>query len=196
DAEVVSNAVSAAHDLAPVSRCADVGLLKSAIRLPKDERTLQEVKRLRRSMAELTALEMVGKLRQSVAQGLALRSDVEATGYKPLLANLLQNIGRVESSLDPDPSRSELLLLDSFALAEASGDDVAAAKAAASLVYLVGFRLGRTKEAEVWLRLGHAILDRIGAGQEVVRSELLGNEAAIRIREGDFEGARLLVNRA
>ena len=196
DTDIVSRAVSAAHNLTPVSRCADVALLKSAVPLPKDDKTLGEVSRLRRSVAKVATLREVGKLRRALAEASALRAEVDATAYKPLMAELSHEIGVIESSLDEDPSRAERALIGAVALAEAAGDDVTAAKAVASLVYLVGFRLGRPWEAETWVALGHAMLDRIGSGQDMIRGLLVGNEAALRLRVGDFESARTLQQRA
>ena len=57
--------------------------------LPRDERTLGEVERLRRSLADVQALWEVGKDQAALAKAIALRPEVEATGYKPLLAQLL-----------------------------------------------------------------------------------------------------------
>jgi len=61
DATVVPRAVLAAAELTPVSRCADVALLKSAVPLPRDERTLREVQRLRLELAEIEATREVGR---------------------------------------------------------------------------------------------------------------------------------------
>jgi hypothetical protein len=43
DGPIVSHAVTGASNLTPVGRCADTALLKSAMPLPKDEKTLREV---------------------------------------------------------------------------------------------------------------------------------------------------------
>ena len=59
-------------------------------------------------------------------------------------------------------------------VAEAARDDLTAAKVAASLVYVNGYRLGRLKEAEFWAAFGHATLDRLGGDQSRMRAWLDG----------------------
>jgi len=196
DPAALSHAVAAAQDLTPASRCADVTLLRSAVPLPRDERTLREVQRLRRRLPELQTLIDIGDFAELAKRATALRGEVEATGYKPLLGELLFFIGAAQANVDPDPSNSEASMKQAMLIAEASRDDLAAAKIAASLVYVVGYRLGRLKEAEFWAGLGHAILDRVGGDQSRLRGWLDGNLAGVFTRAGDWEGARVRVERA
>ena len=74
DAEAVSHSVSAAMDVTPVARCADIALLRSAVPLPRDEKTLRDVQRLRRSVADIEATRGIGKIRLALAKATALRS--------------------------------------------------------------------------------------------------------------------------
>ncbi len=193
---VLSRAVAAAQDLTPVSRCADVALLRSTVPLPRQERTLREVLRLRRSLAEVQTLMDLGDAGNVRKRSNALRPEVEATGYKPLLAQLLTLLGNAEATLDDDPSQSEATLREAMIAAEASNDDLAAAKVAANLVFVVGHRLGRGREAEFWAGLGHAILDRIGGDQARVRGWVVSGLASAKIRTGDFEAARVLAEKS
>ena len=128
DADALSHAVSAAHDLTPISRCADVALLRSAVPLPRDEKTLQEVQRLRRSLAEVEALRSLGRVPDALAKAVALRPAAEATGYKGVLAETLSAIGQLQVEFAPnrggtDPSRRLSLT------AESAGDEETAARA-------------------------------------------------------------------
>jgi serine/threonine-protein kinase len=50
-----ARAMSAAQSLTPISRCAEVTLLRSAVRLPRDEATLQTVLKLKRNLADIYA---------------------------------------------------------------------------------------------------------------------------------------------
>jgi serine/threonine-protein kinase len=95
DGSAVSQAVMAAKQLTPVARCADVALLKSAVPLPRDEATLRKVQMLRKSIAEVEVLREVGSLPEALKRAQALRSECEATGYKPLLGQLLGILGGV-----------------------------------------------------------------------------------------------------
>ncbi len=56
----LSHAVAAAQGLTPISRCAEIALLRSAVPLPRDERLLREVQRLRRALAEAQTLVDLG----------------------------------------------------------------------------------------------------------------------------------------
>jgi eukaryotic-like serine/threonine-protein kinase len=190
DAEVVSHAVAAAKDLTPVARCADIPLLRSAVPLPRDERTLREVQRLKRSLAEIQKLHDVGKHRLSLAKASALRPEVEATGYKPLLGQLLETIGFAQTGVFT--AEAEETLENALYTAEAARDDATAARAAATLVYTVGVGRGKYREAERWARLANAILDR-GASDQRTRAWVLQNHSAVLAEEGNFERALVLL---
>jgi len=196
DGGVVSHAVAAAMRITPVSRCTDVTLLKSAVALPKDEKTLREVRRLRQLLTEIEALRQVGRSSQALSRALALRFEAEAVKYPPVLGELLYQVGAAETSNDENPTRAEMTLRKAVVIAISTRDDTTAAKAMTILVYLVAFRLGRPNEAEAWAELSNAILDRIGTGQEEIRSWLLSSQAAARIRVGDFDGALQLQKRS
>ena len=184
DSQVVSNAVTASRDLTPVTRCADVALLRSAVPLPRDERTLREVQRLRRLIAELEALYAVGKAADALPKAIALRAEVEATGYKPLLGELLALIGLFQT--DSSPSEAERTLEQAVFTAEAARDDLTAARAATSLTYVVGYGLGREREGERWAELAIAILDRLGPGHSRVRGWAMQARSANAWLVGDF----------
>ena len=196
DGKALSQAVAAARDLTPVSRCADLALLRSAVPLPRDEQTLREVQRLRRALAEAQMLVDIGDFARALERSKALRPEVEATGYKPLLAELLAVVGTAESSIDEDPSKSDATLREALLVAESSRDDLTAAKAASTLVYVSGYRLGRVEDAKYWARLGHAIIDRLGGAQARLRSWVDGNLGGALVRTRDFAGARILFERS
>jgi tRNA A-37 threonylcarbamoyl transferase component Bud32/tetratricopeptide (TPR) repeat protein len=194
DSEVVSRSVSAAFDLTPVSRCADVALLKSAVPLPKDERVLREVKRLRRSLAEVDALNDVGRTTAALEKTAALKPSVEATGYKPLLAELLVARGDLQSGLHL--RGTEETFEQALFAAESGRDDAIAARAAAGLVYHLGVDLGRLADSERWASLASSILDRLPPGASRIRAWLLHNRACVYATDGQSEKAKVLAERA
>jgi tetratricopeptide (TPR) repeat protein len=196
DENALSHAVAAAQGLTPVSRCADVPLLRSAVPLPKDERTLREVQRLRRALAEMQTMWDIGDANGVLRRATALRPEVEATGYGPLLAQLLHLIGVADAQVEQDATQAEAILREAMLVAEASRDDVTAAKASANLVYVLGYRLGRLKEAEFWAAFGHATLDRAGGDQSRLRGWVDGSLGGAYSRAGDFEQARVLIERS
>src|SRR5205085_10454368 len=99
DAGAASHAVTAAMSLTPVSRCADVALLRAAVPLPRDENTLQAVLRLRQVLADIEAMRQLATPSLALAKAIAIRNEVEATRYKPLLGQLLAEIGIIQADL-------------------------------------------------------------------------------------------------
>jgi serine/threonine-protein kinase len=194
DSEALGRAVSGVQDLTPVTRCADVAFLRSAVPLPRDERTLRTVEALKRSLMEVRALNELGNFVPARQRAKDLRSQVEATGYKPLLAEVLDLIGLAESEVDT--TQAEHTLEDSFLVAEESRDDATAALATANLIYVVGYGLARPEDGKRWARISGAILDRLGPGHARTRSWMLNNLAAIYSGAGDFEQARALFEQA
>jgi serine/threonine-protein kinase len=124
-----------------------------------------------------------------------IRPQVEATAYKPLLAELFAVVGMAHGELG-DPVAAETNLHLALSAAEAGGDDVTAARAAASLAYVVGLLEARAEEGKRWASLAHAILDRVGPGHSRIRSWILTNESSIAYDVGEFERTRALAERA
>ena len=194
DATVVPRAVLAASELTPVSRCADVTLLKSAVPLPRDEGTLREVQRVRTELAEIEATRDLGRVHQALQRAVALTPVVEKVGYRPLLGEQLQELGVIQSQLHMRDA--ERTLEEALFVAEAARDDATAAKAAAMLVYVVGLDLGRIADAERWARLADSILDRTPAGTSRTRSWVANNLAAVYAANGRLEQAEKLDRQA
>jgi tetratricopeptide (TPR) repeat protein len=196
DAQAVSNAVTAAMNLTPVSRCADVALLRTAVPLPRDERTLQAVLRLRQLIADIEAMRQMAIWVPALAKAIAIRDEVKATGYKPLLGQLLAEIGLIQADLLS--TDSERTLEDAVYVAESARDDLSVAKAAAALVYVAGYLLGKSAEGERWARLAAAVLDRLPDGYESsrIRSWLFNDRATMSWAHGDYIQADALMRQA
>jgi len=129
DRIAVGRGITAVGDLTPVARCADLRALRSAVPLPRDEKTLQAVQGLRLSFKDVRALYNIGRFADALDAAMALRPKVESTQYKPLLAELLELIGGTESETG-NFAKAEGILRQSLVLAVAAGDDLVAAKAA------------------------------------------------------------------
>ncbi len=189
----VGQAVPAAQGLPAVSRCADVTLLRSAVPLPRDDRTLKAVRELQSSLREAQAWRDLADFPKARQQAVALRPQVEATGYGPLLAELLELIGC--SSLN-DPTTEATLHLALFT-AEAARDDATAARVATDLISAAAQRSHDLREAEVWFHLSESILDRLGPGHERTRAWAWNNFAsALAINAGNLDRAEAFARRA
>jgi tetratricopeptide (TPR) repeat protein len=195
NASALSNAVATARGLTSVSRCADVALLRSAVPLPREETALREVQRLRRALTDIQTLWDIGDAAGALKRAHAIRPEVEATGFKPLLGELLQLVGIAESAIDEDSSRSEKTLREAMLVAQAARDDRTAAKVCAILAFVNGFRLGRFDEGEFWAGLADATLDRLGAADPRLRAWINEARGGSLARAGHFEAARVVVER-
>ncbi|HMF43777.1 MAG TPA: serine/threonine-protein kinase [Polyangia bacterium] len=196
DAEALTHSVTAVQGLTPVQRCADLAILRSAVPLPRDPKTLETVRRLRTAMKEAQARRDIGDFKGALERALALRPNVEAAGYAPLLAEVLELIGCTDLRNGPDAAQPEETLHHALFTALAAHDDATAAKAAADLVHVVGFPLRRPRDAEMWFHLSESILDRLGPGHERTRAWAANNYAQVLTVTGQLEGAERLAREA
>jgi len=195
DAQVpLSEAVSAAHDLPVLSRCADVVGLRAAVPPPRDSNIAHRVDALRPAISDATALEAVGSHRAALEKALRILPDAEATGYRPLIAEVQYLVGT--SQADSASADAAAMLEKALYSAEASRDDVTAAKAALFLVGVVGYRLNRPSESQRWANLASSILDRLSPPPTRLRAWLLHGEAAVLNGTGHFAAARSLFEQA
>ena len=194
DAVVVGRAVTATKDLTPVSRCADVLLLKSAVPLPRDEKTLLEVQNIRRSLAEIVAMREVGKMQPALEKARALRPRVEATGYKVLLGELLGETGNIEAGMNDDGAQQTLE--EAIFVAEGSRDDSTAVKAAADLIYTLAIDHDDLAESIRWARFADAKLVRLGAEHSRTKAWVLHNISVVLAFNGELEKARPMLEQA
>src|SRR5262245_49759101 len=149
DDAALAHSMTAVQSLTPISRCADLAVLRSAVPLPRDAKVLADVRELRSRLKVIQAMRDVGNFKGALNRAVALRPAVEATGYRPLLAELLELIG-CASGASEDPAKTEALLLQAFFTATEAHDDATAGRAAADLVHVLGFPLNRLKDAETW----------------------------------------------
>src|SRR5439155_2397965 len=133
----------------------DVALLRSAVALPRDEGTLREVLRLRRSLAEVKGMADLGRIPLGLDRARALVPLVKQTGYRPLLGATLCELGDLQSQAAP--AESEAILEEAVMTAEGAGDEETAARAASLRTFVVGFYLGISKDGMLWESLAHAL---------------------------------------
>jgi len=91
---------------------------------------------------------------------------------------------------------AETTLEEALLTAETARDDAVAARAAATLIYVVGVDLGRLADAERWARLATAILDRMPAGASQTRGWIANNLASVYAVYGKLEQSRVFEERA
>ena len=91
---------------------------------------------------------------------------------------------------------AEHTLKESLSISLGAGDDLVAARSATTLIYVLGYRQGRYAESEDWSILANAIVDRLGSGQNRLRSWVAQNSGEVQMRKGNVEAAIQLFRRA
>ncbi len=194
DDAAVSHALNASQGLTAVNRCADLPLLRSAVPLPRNAETLAKVQALRTSLRNVRSLIDLGNGQAAARTGAELRPQVEAVGYKPLLAELLELIGH--GMIHFEPRTAESILEQAFLTAETCGDDLTAAKSATHLTFVVGYQLRRFREGTRWAQIAGAILDSLGRGHDRLRAWLSTNYGTVLLASGDLAGGQKLYEQA
>jgi serine/threonine-protein kinase len=138
----------------------------------------------------------MGAVTRALAKAMSMRQEVEFLGYKPLLGQLLVEVGIIE--VDQASADAERFLEEGVYIAEAAHDDLTVAKGLDSLVYAAGFLLGKRAEGERWARMAAAVLDRLPAGYESsrIRSWLLNDRSFMAWSHGDRALADSLMREA
>jgi tRNA A-37 threonylcarbamoyl transferase component Bud32/tetratricopeptide (TPR) repeat protein len=182
NAEVIENAVSAANALSRIDRCANIELLRAAVRPPEDPVARAAVDRLRTQLAEVRVLHHVGRLNEGLEAIGPLVDEVRRTDYAPLLAETLFELGYLHLEQGTAVTGAQFLE-EALWIAELCRHDEIVAMAAAQLVYAVGDQLVRFDAGEIWARFAETRLRRMG-GREDLWGWLYNNRGAMREREG------------
>ena len=179
--------VQAVAKLTPLDRCDDVAALTAPVRPPTDAAARAQVAALTTRLAAVKAQTDTGQYAAAVTAGTALRPEVEATGYLPLVAETLQQLAEASAQAG-DPAAARAALADATWAAEASHHDAAAARAWVTLVFVAGFLGGDREAGEAAVRRADAAVLRIGDPGEL-RGRLELNRGALSYGQGDVAGA-------
>jgi tetratricopeptide (TPR) repeat protein/predicted Ser/Thr protein kinase len=191
DGTAIANAVDAVNALPSVDRCGDVKLLREPVDSPRDEATRTRAQEIRARLATAKMLHLTGKQDEAVRLVRGLIVEARALGYRSLLAEALDDEAEIQEGSDFQPEVLDVLSESVYTALTVKRDDVAA-RAAALLATNVGYYLGRREEGWRWARLSGALLDRLGPGQDLLRSWLLHDEGNLKMGAHDYEGALAL----
>jgi tetratricopeptide (TPR) repeat protein len=161
DAQVVENAVGAASALPSLDRCSDVASLKAVIKPPADPATQARVQALRSDLARFVALRDAGHCGDAKQTEAGLVAAARAAGYQPLLAETLLAAAMLGDSCG-EQARMFELFREAFTIAVEAHHDEAAASAAILFAGVLGDRARQLDLARDWLRVGRALLQRVG----------------------------------
>ncbi|HVR01347.1 MAG TPA: protein kinase [Polyangia bacterium] len=182
DGKVVENAVGAASALPPLDRCSDVPVLKAVIKPPADPATVRRVQSVRADLARFVALRDAGHCGDAQRMQDALIGSARATGYQPLLGETLFEAARLGDNCGDQVQMLDLFR-ESVTVALVARHDEVAASAALLLAGVLADRVRQPAAGRDWLRVGRALLARLG-GRPQVEAWGLNSEATIFAAEG------------
>jgi len=186
DPTVVERAVQAAHDLTGIEGCADVDALDSQLPLPEDPRDRVLAEDLRARLSEAHTRERAGKYREGVELATTAVEDARALGFRPLEAEALVTLGRLQ--LRDGKTRDALeSLREAVFTAEAGGHIAAAGDAWVLLLEVAYLRPETHADATEWGRHATALVEHLGRGSQLDASlqRAEGNLRAIQGRPAD-----------
>ena len=164
DGEVVQRAVGAVAELPSIEPCADVVALRSGLPPPEDPRVAAEAERLRASLGRVQVLVLGGRYEPARSLAVAVRAEAEALAYAPVLAETELAWGELLIETGELEPAAGALTRAYFTALQVRHDEVAA-RAAAQLTSLVGYRLARHAEGTRWGEHALAMSLRVGEGR-------------------------------
>jgi len=145
DSTVVERATAAAIGLPNLGRCADADALRAAVPPPEDPAVRQQVERLRARLRVARTLEKLGKYEDGLTRASAVRTDADALGYAPLVAEALVQVGDLERR-SGEYAQSRTTLLEATRVAARARDAALQAKAWNRLLWTVS--VGQREHAQ------------------------------------------------
>ncbi|HKE17312.1 MAG TPA: serine/threonine-protein kinase [Kofleriaceae bacterium] len=188
DAKTVERSINAARDLSPLARCADGATLDEQVRPPTDPQGSARVAALRARFARLQAQTRTGRFVQSLEPARQLARDVTALGYRPLEAEVLLHVAKLERKLG-HIDRAEDELYQALAAGQAGRAMATTTSAWLELGWMVGVEAGRWDEGQRIARLARGALERMGGDREL-ESDLEGLIGTLHVQKQELAKAR------
>ena len=166
DRAIVGRSIQAAYALPALSPCANAEALRSTAPLPADPGVQAQIEEAGAGIARAKALRSAGKIREALEAAKAAATVALATGYKPVLADALEERGGLEDDAG-DAKAAEATLRDAVRAAQASRNDRAMVKGLIDLAMVVGPGLRRASEGQEIISDARAALERYGPDDEL-----------------------------
>jgi tetratricopeptide (TPR) repeat protein len=176
DGALVQRSAEALQSLLPLDACENAAALRAPIRLPERPDLRAKVEALREPLARAQALADAGRFKEGLALMKSEMEAVRAASHAPTEAQALHLYGRFQAGTG-DAAGAEASLKQALLLAQASRDDLTAARTSISLMKVTNDQLSRFAEALGWAKNASSWITRLGgsAPLETVVERGLGN---------------------
>jgi tetratricopeptide (TPR) repeat protein/predicted Ser/Thr protein kinase len=181
DAELVGKAADTLSLLPSVRGCEDVSTLSQVEPAPDAPQAREQIERISRELSQLKALTDAGRYGQGLTVAEPAVKAASTLGYRPLVAEALLRHGWLLARRN-ELAPAERHLFQALSTALASRHDEVVARAAAMLVFVVGFDQKRFDETLQWSQLAKAALARLDNPPDL-ESELLNNLGVAYLRQ-------------
>ena len=186
DAQVVKQAVDIALALPTLEVCADMAALRAVGDAPAPEQARQ-VEAVRETLAHARSLQAAGKYKEAVTLASGAAEGSAALGYLPLTAEAKLVLGSAKLRAGEHEAAIPVLTA-AVSAALASRDDARVLSGLLNLEEVIGYSLGRDKEAAAWAELADGALLRTGSKpRDEVRC--ISTRAMVDIAAGRFVAA-------
>ncbi len=187
DPQVVKRAVDIALALPPLEACADAAALRAVGDAPPPEQAAQ-IEAVRGSLAQARSLDAAGLKKEALAGASAADDEATALAYPPLTAEAKLVLGVAKLGAGEHEAAIPVLAA-AVSGALASRDDALLLSGVLRLESVIGYSLGRDKEATVWGQLARGVLRRTGTRPRdearVLMTQAMVDVAASRYAEAE-----------
>lgn len=176
DAKVVQRAAQIAQGAGSLAPCQNAQLLRGQDRAPVEPAATEKLQQLRAVIAAARAEFSAGRYQVALDRSLPALEAARTLGYRPLIAESLLLVGRLQDYLS-DTHAAEVSLHEAALYGEISARPDVAARALGQLIYVVGYTQGRVDEGLRWGRVLEQLIARLGGDRdlEVLREQQIGS---------------------
>jgi eukaryotic-like serine/threonine-protein kinase len=186
-------AAQAVDSLEPLDLCDNAAALRDVVPPPSDPASRVRLDELRSRLTVVRALSGTGKYKQALEQGGKLVADARAFRYRPLEAEALAILGRIQRQNDKLPEAEETLY-QAIAAGEAGRSGTSTVDAWLDLLWVVGVEQTRTEEGLRLARVARGAIERLGQSAKA-EGKLEDAIGMMYVRAGKYDEARAPLER-
>ncbi|GEM_PF-934902 len=185
-ADTAENAVSAASALSPPEECV-TGLRRFRRTQRPDRAVARELARLRPDLSHVISLLRTGSFERAREDVESLVEEATRVGHGPFMAEVEYWRGAIYNSVGKYEDAVSALSRASWLAEEHRLDDIVA-HARIELVYVVGYRLARIAEADLWAQHARAAIARL-EHDRMLTADLLDRVGTVHYAANRLEDA-------